>query len=203
MLAILLFSLSAHEFAHAWSATKLWDPTPKMQGRLTLNPIAHIDPIGLVMLFLVHIWWAKPVIINPRYFKNPIRDELIVALAWPFTNLAIAFLMMLAQQVIAQLNIHISYEYYQFMSLVAIYNVYLAIFNLLPLPPLDWYRIIQFLYPPIQKFIIQYYYHISIFIFASFVLFQRQLFGILDKISNEVLKFMYYTIQLIFTAFKI
>lgn len=81
LIVILLLSLSIHEFAHARVATKLGDPTPKIQGRLTLNPIAHIDPIGLIMLFIVKIGWAKPVIINPRYFENPLRDELLVALA--------------------------------------------------------------------------------------------------------------------------
>ncbi len=187
LIVILLFSLSVHEFAHAWVATKLWDPTPKIQGRLTLNPIAHIDPIGLIMLFIVRIGWAKPVMINPRYFENPLRDELLVALAGPFSNLLIAFLATGLASILVLMNWNtISWEIILLNS-VAKYNVYLAIFNLIPIPPLDGYRIVQYFYPQIQTFIAQYYYQIALFTFIIFITFQGQLFIFLEHWSNIIL----------------
>ena len=88
----LIIAMVIHEYAHARVAVWLGDFTPKMMGRLTLNPMAHIDPIGLVMLFLVHFGWAKPVMINPNNFKNPKRDDILVSLAGPGANLLTAFL---------------------------------------------------------------------------------------------------------------
>ena len=89
---IVLISLSAHELAHGYTAYKLGDPTAKHMGRLTLNPIKHIDPLGLVSMIFFRIGWAKPVPINPRYFKKAKRDTAICALAGPSTNLVIAFI---------------------------------------------------------------------------------------------------------------
>ena len=89
---VVLISLSAHELAHGYTAYKLGDPTAKYMGRLTLNPIKHIDPFGLVCMVLFRIGWAKPVPINPRYFKKPKRDTALCALAGPTTNLIISFI---------------------------------------------------------------------------------------------------------------
>jgi Zn-dependent protease len=78
---IFVISISLHEYAHAWSSYKLGDPTPKIQGRLTPNPLVHIDPIGFLMIFIIHFGRGRPVIVNPSYYKNTLRDELLVALA--------------------------------------------------------------------------------------------------------------------------
>jgi Zn-dependent protease len=99
LLIILLVSVWLHEYAHAWTSYKLWDPTPVLQWRLTPNPLKHIDIIWLVSVFLIWFWWGKPVQINPTYYKNPVRDETLTALAWPAMNLVLAFLGMLIMMI--------------------------------------------------------------------------------------------------------
>jgi len=147
LLAIILaISIWFHEYAHAVASYKLWDPTPKLQWRLTPNPIKHLDPIGFLMIFLIHFWWWKPVEVNPNYYKNKLKDELIVALAWPFTNLLMAFFgwfLYVLMWKIWLLNILTE----TFLTLFIFINIALAIFNLLPIYPLDGYRIIKFLKP--------------------------------------------------------
>ena len=147
LLAIILaISIWFHEYAHAVASYKLWDPTPKLQWRLTPNPIKHLDPIGFLMIFLIHFWWWKPVEVNSKYYKNKLKDELIVALAWPFTNLLMAFFgwfLYVLMWKIWLLNILTE----TFLTLFIFINIALAIFNLLPIYPLDGYRIIKFLKP--------------------------------------------------------
>lgn len=92
----LIIAMVIHEYAHARVAVALGDRTPMLMGRLTLNPAAHIDPVGLIMLFLVRFGWAKPVIIDPRNFRKPRRDDILVSLAGPAANLVTAFLALVA-----------------------------------------------------------------------------------------------------------
>ncbi len=142
---IFIISIWIHEFAHAYASVKLWDPTPKLQWRYTINPFAHIDPLGFIMIFLIHFGWWRPVEVNPAYYKNPLRDELITALAWPFSNIILAFLGIISY-IILSLFVY-DQLFLKFFQLFAYINIALAIFNLLPLPPLDWYRLIKFLKP--------------------------------------------------------
>lgn len=166
-----VISISLHEYAHARSSDKLGDPTPKMQGRLTPNPLVHIDLLWFLLIFLIQFGRGRPVIVNPAYYKNPLRDELLVALAWPFTNLLLAT----AGIIITQLYILSTATppvlfhqdvVIQFRQLFSRINVSLMIFNLLPFPPLDGYRIITYLFPPVQQRVLQYGYHISIVVMA-------------------------------------
>lgn len=147
LLAIILaISIGFHEYAHAVASYNLWDPTPKLQGRLTPNPLKHLDPIGFLMIFLIHFWWWKPVEVNPNYYKNKLRDELIVALAWPFTNLLMAFFWWFIYVLMAKFSgLNLLTE--NFLNLFIFINIALATFNLLPIYPLDGYRIIKFLKP--------------------------------------------------------
>ena len=143
----LIIAMVIHEYAHARTADALGDPTPRMMGRLTLNPVAHIDPIGLIMLFLVRFGWAKPVIIDARHFKNPRRDDILVSLAGPAANLVTAFLTLVVLLAYHQVAGRPSVGMYQVLQLIIIYNINFAIFNLIPLPPLDGSHVLAQLLP--------------------------------------------------------
>lgn len=134
-LLFLIPAFSIHEFAHAWAAYRLGDPTPKISGRVTLNPLAHVDPLGLLALLVVKVGWGKPVPVNPNNFKNPKRDHLLVAFAGPFANLALALLT-------------VSFADNNNIFLVfSVLNFNLAVFNLLPVFPLDGYSVVAGLLP--------------------------------------------------------
>lgn len=134
----LIIAITIHEFSHALIADKLGDPTPRASGRLTLNPLAHLDPIGTIMLFIAHFGWGKPVPIDPYNLKNPRRDEMLISLAGPASNIIMAILFTLLFKFFA-LNLFIS---------IVIINLGLAIFNLLPFYPLDGSHIFPDLFPP-------------------------------------------------------
>lgn len=134
---VILVSLAIHEYAHAKVADVLGDPTPRMAGRLTLNPIAHIDPVGLLALIIFRIGWAKPVPINSYNFKNPERGMLLCGLAGPVSNFFMAWFFAVLLK-----TVPISSELWTEVLQNAIFiNLALMIFNLLPIPPLDGSRI--------------------------------------------------------------
>ncbi len=161
-LPAILFCLSVHEFAHGYVANKLGDPTAKNFGRLTLNPSKHIDPLGFIALIFVHFGWAKPVPVNARHFKKPKRDMALTALAGPVSNILSAF-------VFGFVYIFVYRMYFNFFmdniatatdKTLALWNagleiaanffyinISLAIFNLIPIPPLDGSRILDTLLP--------------------------------------------------------
>ncbi len=154
-----LITLTIHEYCHGYAAYKLGDNTAKNFGRLTLNPIHHIDPIGAICMLFFHIGWAKPVPINPRNFKNPKRDFAITALAGPLSNLIMAFLFsgiyLLSFALFRNVNFagqsiafNIVKNILLFLSLMFNVNIGLAIFNLIPVPPLDGSRILNVILPP-------------------------------------------------------
>ena len=152
----LLFALTFHEFAHGYVAYRLGDPTAKNEGRLSLNPLKHLDPIGTLAFIFIKIGWAKPVPVNPVYFRNPRKDMLWVALAGPATNLLLAIISaVLIKIIIASFNV-IPYPPVMeaiiipcFKMLVASVwiNLLLCVFNFLPIPPLDGSRILVGLLP--------------------------------------------------------
>lgn len=142
----LVIALVIHEYAHAKAADIMGDFTPRMTGRLTLNPMAHIDPIGLIMLLVVRFGWAKPVMINARNFRNWRQGELLVALAGPVANLLVAFISLLVMAVLFKLGMF-SEGVRLVLSMMVLFNINFAIFNMLPLPPLDGSKVLMVLLP--------------------------------------------------------
>jgi Zn-dependent protease len=156
----LLLGLTIHEFAHAWTANKLGDPTPRLHGRVTLNPLAHLDPLGTFMLVLAMIGvspigWGKPVPINPYYMRWGRRGVLLTSFAGPLSNLIlaliIAVIVRIAWTVTPTGTANVLMSSPGLVSLIfwlIVMNVSLAIFNLLPIPPLDGFGILEGLVPP-------------------------------------------------------
>lgn len=141
----ILIALTLHELAHGYMAYKLGDPTAKMMGRLSLNPIKHLDPMGTVMLLVLGFGWAKPVPINPRNFRKPIRDDILVSLAGVTVNFILFFI---SVGVYIALYVHgVSNEIVMtFLQYFYSINMSLCLFNLLPIPPLDGFHVVNNLF---------------------------------------------------------
>lgn len=137
-----LIALSIHEWAHAYAAYKLGDNTAMALGRMTINPLSHIDPFGLIMLVLFRFGWAKPVPINPRNFRNPRRDEILVSLAGVATNFLAAFFT-IGILIVFEDAIYKNRVIAQMLQNFYFINLALMVFNLIPIPPLDGYRVFQ------------------------------------------------------------
>ncbi len=170
-LFVIFCTMPIHEYAHALIATKLGDNTPKYSGRLTLNPMAHISPMGAVMIFLCGFGYAKPVNVNPRNFKDPKKGMALTAIAGPVSNLIMAVICIFLATFFA--NIYNSnptilfLAVYYFLYFAGVVNVNLAVFNLLPIPPLDGSRILQLLIPAKYYFkFMQYERYIVIIVFV-------------------------------------
>ena len=165
ILPILLFSIIIHEIAHGWMALKLGDPTAKAMGRLTLNPIPHIDPVGSILVPLfslfaagqIFIAWAKPVPVNPLNFRDYRRDDILVSIVGPLSNLILAFVCTVAFILLGFLGSYIhntneivdqalSFLLSMFAGGITL-NVVLAVFNMIPVPPLDGSHVVASLLP--------------------------------------------------------
>lgn len=155
---VVFFALSVHESAHGWMAEKFGDPTARMQGRITLNPIAHIDPIGTIIFpaFLAIIGapvfgWAKPVMVNPHNLKNPKKDNIYISAAGPVSNIIVAFigifLFIIFKRIVLGGAAAGNAKVFEAISLILLYtiliNIFLAVFNLIPVPPLDGSGIVE------------------------------------------------------------
>ena len=147
MLPGIIIGLSFHEFAHAWVSDKLGDPTPRRQGRVTINPLAHIDWMGFLALLLVVFGWGKPVQIDPGYYKHRRRDEFLVGIAGVTMNLLLAVIFSIPAKAMVKVfsgaaASDLVYNIYLILFYIVSINVVLMIFNLIPCPPLDGWGII-------------------------------------------------------------
>lgn len=150
----LLFALTIHEYSHGLVAYRLGDPTARNLGRLTLNPLKHLDPLGVLAFIIMKIGWAKPVPVNPRYFRNPLKDMIWVALAGPAANVMTAIASSLLAQFLvifaAFIPQAILFPLFQMVGASIWINIILAVFNLLPIPPLDGSKVVMGILPARQ-----------------------------------------------------
>ncbi len=206
ILPIILISLPVHEMAHAWAAHKLGDPTARNFGRITLNPLKHFDLIGFLCMLFFRFGWAKPVPINARNFKKPRRDMALSALAGPVSNLLLAFLGVIlfnvAYLILANMEfstertLMIANVTLEFFLLFAYLNINLALFNLIPVPPLDGSRILYIVLPPKWYFgVMKYERYITLIIFA--LLWLGVLSEPLSMLSSLVFNGMNFIVNLI------
>ncbi len=185
----ILIGLSFHEFGHAFVSTKLGDPTPKLQGRVTINPLAHIDPVGMLCLLFCGFGWGIPVQINPSYYKNRRRDEILVGFAGVAMNLILAVVFSLLVRV-ALMSYDVvgsdvgSILYQIFLNVVGI-NVVLMVFNLLPVPPLDGFGIVTNLFH-LEK----YSWYEQYYQWGYFILIFLVLLGVVSAVLGPVTGFI-------------
>lgn len=190
MIPVLLISLTIHEFSHGYVAYKLGDNTAKNAGRLTLNPLKHLDPIGTLMMIVARIGWAKPVPINARNFRNPKQDTVKVGIAGPLSNIVVAFFFVIPMylfNVIDQLGTMgtVGTWLATFFYLMYRINLNLAVFNLLPVPPLDGSKIFYSILPDKYYYTIMKYEQYIGFAFLLLIVLSPGIlsgvFGVLTK----------------------
>jgi Zn-dependent protease len=180
----IILAVTIHEAAHAWSADELGDPTARLMGRKTLNPLAHLDPVGSILFIVAGFGWGKPVPVDPFNLKDD-KDEALVSLAGPVSNLLFAGVVGILYHFIPSMPMQLALFFYT----LALINVSLAVFNLLPIPPLDGSKLYRAILPkgflPVWEFLDQYGMYILLFMFLSGTsLFGRFLSPIVQKIMT-------------------
>ncbi len=198
LVIIVVMCLTVHEFAHSLVAIALGDDTPRRQGRLTLNPLAHIDLVGFIMLMVVGFGWAKPVQINSANLKKPRRDEILISLAGPASNLVFAMLavvvvwLVLATHALASQSSILAFG--SFMIMLAVINISLAVFNMIPIPPLDGSHLVTpFLSKLNTAAAATYFRYGSIVLLAIILIQQFTRFQILPigRVTNAIMLWMF------------
>ncbi len=194
----ILIGLSFHEFGHAFVSDRLGDPTPRSQGRVSLNPAAHIDPLGLLMLFIIGFGWGRPVQIDPGYYKHKRRDEILVSLAGVVMNLLLAIVFMGVLRIVYQFAGEfvagtLGSIIWQILMGVVQINLVLMFFNLIPLPPLDGFGIITQIFELDKK---SWYY--NFYRLGPMLLMVIIIFNITSLIITPGVVFMYTLLSSIF-----
>lgn len=189
-LIAVLVAITFHEFAHGYASYKMGDPTPKETGRLSLNPFKHLDFLGTICLMIVHFGWAKPVQVNPYYYKNRKKGMVIVALAGPMMNFLIMSISIFIMGVILKVTGGYGGDFIIFVfdlfSLLAVINLSLGVFNLIPIPPLDGSKIVGAILPEDK-----YFKYMRFERFGYFLLLIVLYFDVLRGPLNTVIMWIY------------
>lgn len=184
----IIVGLSFHEFAHAWVSDRLGDPTPRRQGRVTVNPLAHIDWIGFAMLLLVGFGWGKPVQIDPSYYKHRRRDEFLVAIAGVTMNLILAVLFSIPARMMMKAfsggASDLVYNIYLIIFYAVSINLVLMVFNLIPCPPLDGWGIVTQLFG-LEKYSWWY----KVYQYGTWILLALILLNVTDLVLTPLVNF--------------
>ncbi|MBP2653528.1 MAG: Peptidase family [Firmicutes bacterium] len=187
----LLIALTVHEYGHARVAVSLGDPTPRAAGRLTLNPIPHLDAIGLLMLWLAHFGWAKPVPVNPYNLRNGKRGMMLVSFAGPGFNFITAFICAVGYSFLSNMHI-LTIEVAKVIQWTYIFNLALAVFNLIPLPPLDGSKIVSEFLPVRQANAYE-----KIATYGPIILIVLVYIGVVGAIINPIIGWLDYLIKFV------
>lgn len=183
----LLIALTIHEFAHAYISYRLGDPTPGRHGRLTLNPLAHIDPFGLLMLVFFRFGWGRPVEVDPSYYRDRRKGTVLVSLAGPASNVITSFVLILTYVILHVFVPRFGFTFWgRMLEWTFSYNVFIALFNLLPIPPLDGSKILAGLLPG------RYSYKYQVFVgqWSMFILFALIATGLTGRILLPLSRFL-------------
>ena len=192
----LVVVITVHEFSHAWVANYLGDPTARLEGRVSLNPLKHLDPVGTILIFLVRIGWGKPVPVNPSYFKKPRRDEALTALAGPASNLIIALAFAIPIKYFGSTLVQLTIAgepvlYYLFGAIIDM-SIVLFAFNMLPFPPLDGSKFLAWFIPKQYDRAYQNFlkngtvYFLVFLVFDQFILYRMFGFSILYEFIGAI-----------------
>lgn len=199
-----LIAIVLHELGHGLVSYMLGDPTPKNEGRLTLNPLKHLDPIGTLCLILCHFGWAKPVSVDPTYYKKPKLGMTLVGLAGPMMNFLVAILSFVFIGILMYIRIYVVdntfiYILYNFFSYLSIINIGLGVFNLIPIPPLDGSKVIGIILPnkAYEEYMGYQKYGMYFMIFLMILLSVLDYFGIESPISFVIEKIYNFFIDII------
>lgn len=183
-LVAIVIAITVHEFGHAYSAHLLGDDTAKMQGRMTLDPAKHLDPIGIIMMLIFKIGWARPVPVNPNNFKNYKVGNVLVSLSGALGNILTAIVCMMLNKVVRMEAINM------ILGMTMLYNISFAAFNLLPIPPLDGWGVISSFIPYKYNEFIYKYESMSTFLFLLLIITDFHLI-IMGPIYNVIVKIVY------------
>jgi Zn-dependent protease len=191
---VILIVITIHEYAHAWMAWKLGDMTPVETGRLSLNPLRHLDPLGTIALLLFHVGWARPVMIDFGAFKRPRRDTALVSLAGPASNFVtaiLAYLLLLLVRIWPAFVTQFGYVNSVLLSLVE-FSVALGVFNLLPIPPLDGSKVFFALFFKRPE---RFLYDRAVDLYGTVILLALLWFNVITSVMNKVLGFILNTVM--------